>query len=160
MPQKPGAPPEEWERRKGDAAAQRSAQILLEGLESVRTELAEDRKTRAQQTRDQVEGSMKAYVTWVALVALLTGFLALNWGMTDKRIAPAETRADQAITKAISTESTVRDLASNNAIQLIRIEAKVDALVRVSPIQNEKPSVAKEELERRTGEKRTPRKER
>jgi hypothetical protein len=125
------------------------------GLEDVRTEIAEDRKTRTQQVKDQVEANMGRYVPWLAFVGLLIGFLALNWGMTDKQIAPAKTAAERAEASSASTQDAVKDLARDLAIELAKIKANAEATANVT-VRGERPSVAKEELERRTGEKRTP----
>lgn len=154
---------DEKPKQRGATEEGRALRVAVDGLAAVTAELQEIRQewkkeseTRTKSVREQVEGTMKQYVPWIAHVGILLTFIAINWGMTDKQVAPTKSDAALAVSKSIATEAALKDLARDLAIELVTIKANAKATADVT-VRGEKPSVVKEELERRTGEKRTPR---
>ncbi len=142
MSQPPGAPPEDWERRKD-----RVTRKLIEDMDGIKQMVAS--------FDEHLEAKTKSFVSWqglagsvVALVGLI--FLVVGALMTPVKESAAQTRIEmKEARKDLADE--VKDLKQDVSRKVEKIDARVEAVYRVT-VEGKPRGPVKEEANRRTEE--------
>lgn len=139
----------------------RATRLLIDGLDSVTKQLRalqeqqdEEGANRTKQIREQVDGQMKGYVMWLALVPTLLAMITTVLLVVDKMTSPIN--------------AAVKDGKAETAARLDKMESRIEHLVEKTEksaagvdavkgvvVDGQTRKEAKQELERRTGETRT-----
>ncbi len=101
MTQRPGAPPEEWERRKGDESAKRSTQLIVDGQNELAAKV-DALGGELVQHREIIKTELAHYLSHKQLWAYLAIMLGLGYWFY------AQVKA---LTDGIRAENTASNLA-------------------------------------------------